>query len=168
MEEKKGEQIFIEATNGYLCEIQEKDIEKLRLWKNATRQSFFFQDIITEEMQKRWYEGYKARRIKNEDFLFLVKEKKNDHAIGCMGFRLENGKIDLYNIIRGEASQGDFTMKSAMITMLGFIRANTDKMITCKVLLDNPAVEWYKKTGFTILEATNDYYTMTITADTIK
>src|SRR6059058_5574938 len=56
------------------------DCEDLRAWKNEHRRFFFFQEIITAERQRQWFEGYQARA---DDFMFVVLER--GEAVGCMG-----------------------------------------------------------------------------------
>jgi hypothetical protein len=90
------------------------------------------------------------------------------HTIGCLGFRVENETaIDLYNIIRGESSIGDATMKDAMLLLLNYIHKQyPDKKIKCDVIKTNPAVTWYKKCGFDIW-AEKEYYIMGIDREDI-
>lgn len=160
-----------ESNNLELREITISDIENLRRWKNDNRKSFFYQEEISPEQQKKWYAGYVERL---NDYMFIVEENSGTdtypekHAIGCMGFRLENEcTIDLYNIIRGEESISHATMRSAMQMMLCYIADMFPKYkIKCDVLKDNPAVEWYKKCGLAIWEE-KEYYIMGIRKEDI-
>ena len=98
--------------------------------------------------------------------MFMVEEEC--HPIGCMAFRAEDeDKIDLYNIIRGENGNHKVSMRNAMHVMLTYIREKfPDRKIKCDVLKDNPAVRWYQKCGFAILEE-KEYYIMGISKEKI-
>lgn len=156
----------VQCINLCLREITIADMENLRRWKNDNRKSFFYQEEISSEQQKKWFEAYCARP---DDYMFIVEENVGTgtesylHAIGCMGFRVEDERtIDLYNIIRGEGSRTRATMQNAMQMMLRYI-ANTFPalQIKCDVLKNNPAVEWYQKCGLAIWEE-REYYIMGI------
>ncbi len=143
---------------------KEKDIENLRIWKNANRRSFFYQEEISAKEQEKWFASYQKR---TEDYMFIVKEVTKEsadaHSIGCLAFRVEDERtIDLYNIIRGQKSKGTASMRNAMYVMLNFIKENyPEKRIKCDVLKDNPAVFWYQKCGFAIWKEM-EYYIMDI------
>lgn len=146
-----------------LVSASDADQENLRIWKNNHRTSFFYQEVIQPEQQSKWFEGYKDRA---DDYMFMVEE--DGHLIGCMAFRVEDEKnIDLYNIIRGEEGNRKVSMRNAMHVMLTYIREKfPDWQIKCDVLKDNPAVKWYQKCGFAILEE-KEYYIMGISKDEI-
>lgn len=141
------------------------DIELLREWKNNNKKSFFYQQEITSEQQRKWFEDYKKREY---DYIFMVEEVADFkyEPIGCMGFRVQDDAIDLYNIIRGKESKTGISMYQAMHVMLSYIIHKYDFPIKCDVLKDNPAVEWYQKCGFDILKEI-EYYVMQIDRDKI-
>lgn len=139
------------------------DQEELRNWKNTNRTSFFYQEMIQPDQQRKWFEGYLDR---DNDYMFLVEEMTESvgcHKIGCLAFRLEDdGQIDLYNIIRGQKSIGSASMKKAMYLMLAYIAERyPEQKIKCDVLKGNPAVKWYHQCGFAILQE-KEYYVMEI------
>jgi len=149
-----------------------EDIENLRVWKNKHKNSFFLNRDITPEEQAKWFESFAAR---GEDFMFVVEQKIDEQwqSIGCMGFRrlADEACLDAYNIMRGVKSEkGSFTMSDAFAAMLAFAAArDADLPIRCKVLCENPAVEWYKKNNFSIVERVNDeYYLMELEKDSLK
>ncbi len=146
-----------------LVSATDANLENLRIWKNNHRTSFFYQETIQPEQQKRWFQGYLDRA---DDYMFMVEE--DGHPIGCMAFRTEDGDaIDLYNIIRGEDGVRGVSMKDAMHVMLSYITEKfPGRKIKCDVLKDNPAVRWYQKCGFAILEE-KEYYIMGISNDDI-
>jgi hypothetical protein len=63
-----------------------------------------------------------------------------------------------------------FTMSEAFRMMLAFAdRKYPDLPIRCKVLCANPAVEWYKKNDFSIVDRIGDeYYLMELSKDALK
>lgn len=134
------------------------DLENLRQWKNTHRKSFFYQEIITEDQQKQWFEGFKTR---DHDYMLVADNyTKGEYIpVGCMGFRIENDKVDVYNIMRGASSASDasFTMKDAFTLMNAYILSLGYDKITCMVLKTNPALQWYYKCGFEILEEKDNY-----------
>lgn len=144
--------------------VSEQDLDNLRKWKNKNKRSFFFQEEITDIMQRDWYRNYLAA---DNGYMFMVEElppletsSVQIHTIGCMGFRKCNsGGVDLYNIIRGEASVNCVSMRSAMRLLVSFVSI-WDKRISCKVLPDNPAREWYLEVGFAVEEQFEDYILM--------
>lgn len=146
-----------------LVSAADADQERLRTWKNNHRTSFFYQEIIQSEQQFKWFQGYQDRA---DDYMFMVEE--DCCPIGCMAFRAEGKEtIDLYNIIRGEEGNRKISMKNAMHVMLAYIREwFPDRKIKCDVLKDNPAVKWYQKCGFAILEE-KEYYIMGISKEKI-
>lgn len=156
-------------TDFYLRDICVDDLEYLRLWKNKNRKSFFYQETISPEQQKGWFEAF-CKRV--DDRIFMLEEVISDgssHTIGCMGYRLQNSRvIDLYNIIRGQESIKHVQMKDAMCLMLNFIiKEYQDCQIKCDVLINNPAVLWYQKCGFEIIER-KEYYVMKINVKRIE
>ena len=134
------------------------DLEELRLWKNSNKLSFFFQEEITSAMQQRWFQKYLAS---DSGYMFVVEEimvdSNNNHKIGCMGYRkMDDGEVDIYNIIRGEKSLRNQKMSNAMNMMLSFISI-WEANIYCKVLKNNPARDWYLNIGFEISEVFDSY-----------
>ena len=120
------------------------DIEQLRVWKNENRQYFFNKNIISGNEQAKWFDDF---LITEDDYIFMIK--CGDLSIGCIGFRLLNGVMDVYNVILGNRqylSKG--IMSFALALMCSFILDNYDNDITVRVLLDNPARKWYEKNGF--------------------
>lgn len=125
--------------------IEARDGERLRQWKNDNRTSFFFQDTIEPEAQRRWYEGYRERA---RDFMFVVEASAQE--AGCMGFRVLDSGVDIYNVIRGAAGGPPGTMSGALRLMCSFARSSYPVPIEARVLKSNPAVGWYEKNGFRI------------------
>lgn len=149
-----------------LRSVTRKDVEDLRIWKNQHRIRFFYKQEISPESQTEWYKGYVHRE---EDYIFIMEIMLNNtwEKIGCLGFRVIEGKIDLYNVIRGRSTEVRSSMRSAMLLLLAYISARYSYSIKCDVLVDNPAVEWYNKCGFSIKECRGDYYIMVFEKDMV-
>lgn len=142
-----------------LRSITPDDLETLRLWKNAHRQFFFFQEIIQPEQQRSWFQQVCARE---HDYMFMVRYGAVD--IGCMGFRLLNGEIDIYNVILGCKEYGNKgIMSKAMCLMNGFAALKFTEEITARVLRTNPALAWYLNNGFELVETFETYYLVHLT-----
>lgn len=148
-----------------LRSVNEKDLEDLRIWKNQNKQFFFYQSDITVEQQQNWFEGFKKRPY---DFMFIVEQTADTEAVGCMGFRLleDENTADVYNIMRGKQSDSNnFSISDAFQTMINYILTISDLPISCKVLTDNPARNWYQRNYFEDSESINNYTLMKLNRD---
>lgn len=123
--------------------ISESDLENLRAWKNAHRFAFFYQEIITPEQQQEWFRNYLTRA---HDYMFIVECA--GEPLGCMGFRIIEQYADIYNVIRARVDQGKGAMSRALRVLCSFIAADFTRDIRARVLLTNPAREWYRKNAF--------------------
>ena len=130
------------------------DCENLRLWKNENRFSFFFQEIITPQMQEVWFKQYLERE---NDYMFVVQYL--GEVIGCMGFRLIDEQADVYNVILGKPEYGGKgIMGKAIALMCRYILQNMTQDIRLKVLRSNPTVKWYLKNRFREIAAPDNYF----------
>ena len=129
-------------------------MEDLRVWKNANRRAFFFKGEISAPMQEEWFKGYLLRP---QDFMFVVES--DGQRSGTMGFRIQDGAADCYNIIGLSAVAGRGIMAGAMRLMCSFILAEQAPVVGLKVLKDNPAAGWYqKKCRFRVIGEGADYF----------
>ncbi len=159
--------IINECNNNTLLRLVDySDIELLRVWKNDNKKSFFYQNEISQSQQKEWFNSYQTRE---DDFMFIIEEGVNKchFPIGCMGFRIRDGYIDLYNIIRGRKSVTGASIHGAMHMMLNYIILKYDLPIRCDVLKGNSAVQWYLNCGFYILKD-EEYFVMQIDKDRVE
>ncbi len=130
------------------------DCENLRRWKNANRFSFFFQELITPQMQADWFRKYLER---DDDWMFAVEYQ--GQPVGCMGFRLLESHADIYNVILGETEYGgQGLMGRALRIMCSYIWSNWTQDIQLKVLKTNPAVTWYKRNEFYEISARDNFF----------
>ncbi len=130
----------------------EDDLENLRVWKNSNRESFFFRDTITPEMQTAWFAGYRKR---DKDFMFIVRA--HEANIGCMAVRLLGETWDIYNVILGKPEEGKKGWMSAALRMMCTYVWPSGLPIRLKVLCANPAVRWYLRNGFCQVEKRPDH-----------
>jgi len=151
--------IVPEGAHPRLRAIEECDLDDLRVWKNHDRERFFFKGIIGPEQQAQWYAGFRARP---EDFMFMVEAPRppTPRRFGCMGFRLIEGVVDVYNVIRGEDLHGDDAKMSDALALMCSYALSFGRDITLKVLRDNPAVGWYERFLFVRVEERPDHYFM--------
>ena len=151
--------IVPEGAHPRLRAIEECDLDDLRVWKNHDRERFFFKGIIGPEQQAQWYAGFRARP---EDFMFMVEAPRppTPRRVGGMGFRLIEGVVDVYNVIRGEDLHGDDAKMSDALALMCSYALSFGRDITLKVLRDNPAVGWYERFLFVRVEERPDHYFM--------
>ncbi len=135
--------------------IEEEDIELLRIWKNYYRDLFFFKDIITEDMQKDWFNSYLQRE---HDFMLIILNKNK--KMGCLGFRRLDDRVDLYNLIIGQQkNNGNGYMTNALDLVCEEIKKRYQDMpIMVSVLRQNPALQWYFRRGFAVTMEYPDYF----------
>jgi hypothetical protein len=154
-----------------LRSVNRHDLEDLRNWKNNNKNSFFLHQDITREQQQKWFLVFSTKEY---DHMFIVEQQAEGEwkKIGCMGFRRieEEGCVDAYNIIRSlKIEPASFTMSDAFRTML--VYANSiypDLPLQVKVLVNNPAVAWYKMNEFTELQKKENYVLMQLNLDSIR
>jgi hypothetical protein len=167
----KKEQIIIrpaEAKSYFLRHANQGDIERLRVWKNRHKHTFFYQQEISPEQQKVWYAAFAAR---NSDFMFMIVDSSpgGPAEVGSLGFRDLGDRVDIYNVMRGEPRRpGGVSVLEAMSLLVSYIAANFPKPITCMVLKDNPANDWYQKCGFYRKQAREDCYLLEVDLDKVE
>ncbi|MBG0764705.1 MAG: GNAT family N-acetyltransferase, partial [Tissierellales bacterium] len=120
--------------------VEEKDAETLRNWKNEHKEHFFFKKEISKDDQLIWFKTFHERL---NDFMFIIEDK--NQPIGCIGARLYQESIDIYNVILGDKKyKGKHVMKNALWATVSFSNLiYYSKPVRVKVLTTNPAREWY-------------------------
>lgn len=158
--------ILVQSESGLgfrLRPIGDSDIKDLRVWKNRNKGSFFVQSDITSDQQIAWFAGFQGRP---DDWMFVVEQHTAGgwQKIGCMGFRKLDDEecVDAYNIIRAKKIEpASFTMADVFRSMLKTADSKyPDLPIRCKVLIENPAVEWYERQGFSKIDRGDTYFLM--------
>lgn len=138
--------------------INNSDLEFLRCWKNANKSGFFNKKDITLAMQEEWYASYLEDK---KTTMYMVEEyvEKKYISFGCIGYRfMEDWSIDIYNVIRGVRSDDpQATMSRALLILNSFLIRTFRLDIFCRVVHNNPALFWYEKNGFVVLEEKAGY-----------
>ena len=133
--------------------ISMSDLENLRTWKNEHRRAFFFHGVISREDQIKWFHGYLERP---NDYMFVIAV--GDRPIGCLGFRYIDGKVDVYNVIRGVLNGGTKgAMTKAMQMLCSYAWERYSSVIGAQVLCNNPAIHWYYLNGFKTVQIHEEY-----------
>ena len=136
--------------------INKSHLSKLRLWKNQNKNNFFHKDLITQEDQTKWYKLFKSRK---NDYMFVITN--NNSLVGCMGIRLINDEWDVYNVILGNLKYSKKGIMSiAFLKMIEYALSLKKTKISLKVLKKNPAIIWYKKQNFEIINSNENFHTM--------
>lgn len=140
------------------------DAESLRVWKNDHKDFFFLKRDITPKEQFNWMQ---ALFENDHDHMFMVMD--NEKRIGCIGARLYNDDVDIYNVILGDKQyQGHHIMKNALwaiSSLCKFIYPGKRQIV--RVLSNNPAIQWYQKIGFHIIATHDDHVVMKFDSTTV-
>jgi hypothetical protein len=149
--------IVPDGARARLRAIEARDLEDLRTWKNRNRERFFFKGILDPAQQARWYAGFRSRA---DDYMFMVEAPRApaSQPFGCMGFRLVEAVVDVYNVIRGEDLRGADARMSDGLALMCSYALTFGRDITLKVLRDNPDVGWYERCFFIRVEERADHY----------
>ena len=140
-----------------LRSVEWADAEHLRAWKNAHRDAFFFKDLISPEDQHRWMEAYFTRE---DDNMFVVEA--DGQPVGCMGYRLIDGRGDVYNVILGIPEAGGRGMMSLALRLMLTQARERVSTIGLKVLKTNPAIAFYRRAGFDVASDRGDHLELTL------
>jgi RimJ/RimL family protein N-acetyltransferase len=138
--------------------ITEDDIELLREWKNANRNSFFYKQELSKIQQKTWFSAYLERE---NDYMFIAS-LDDGIKFGCLGCRyVDDKEWDIYNVINGdESTRRKGYMAHAIKKVIDFCNCRHRAKISLNVLNTNPARYWYIKNGFIITHTTDSYCRM--------
>ena len=137
--------------------IESDDTEVLRIWKNEHKEYFFYKKDITEEEQQLWFKAFSERQ---DDHMFVIED--NLKPIGCIGVRLHNNIVDVYNVILGDKKyKGMHVMTTALWAVVCFSNLiYKGKPASVRVLQSNPAIKWYEKIGFNLIGYNEDHIVM--------
>lgn len=140
------------------------DLEYLRKWKNEQKQFFFHKEEINLSQQEQWYKSFAKRPY---DIMLMIEYKQQ--IFGCMGIRWQDNCWDIYNVILGRQEFGNRgLMGLAFAAMLNLACSCKSGPICLQVLKHNPAVIWYEKQGFEIVETHDSFFFMTFQQQSIK
>ena len=154
--------------NFFLETISLQHIEMLRKWKNKHRQYFFLKEIISKESQFNWFKDYQKRI---DDFIFVVNY--NGLKIGCIGFRIIDDVVDIYNVILANKKFSKKGIMSFCLSLLcsylfDYYFTKFKYSITVRVLIDNSARSWYEKNHFIEIKEKEDHVLMKLDISKLK
>lgn len=139
-----------------LEEIDEKNIEQLRVWRNNPQLRQYFREYrdITKDKQLEWYKSKGNNSSPNNIYFQISLDAAGtEEIIGCCGilnidWRLRSGELSIF-IARGVQGQG--YGKEALLKLMkyAFEEVNLHKFWG-ECYDSNSAIELYKKVGFTV------------------
>ena len=137
--------------------INENDLDNLRKWKNANKGSFFYKKNITVKQQAQWFADYLERNKKELDFMYIVEA--DGISVGCIGYRIIYGVIDIYNFMLGNQEyRGKKVISAAAKDLWKHLRSIYDLDIMAIVLSENTkTIDWYLKNNWCITKEFEDH-----------
>jgi hypothetical protein len=140
--------------------IQVGDLENLRLWKNIHKAAFFHKKDISEQEQFKWFESFQNRPA-DHMLMVEVSTKEGPVSVGCMGYRLKDDHIDVYNVMRGYFKRWpDFSMGMALRLLVDYAIRTENLPVRCIVLKGNPAIDWYLRNRFEVRGDDSNFVTL--------
>lgn len=151
---------FIISKNGYILKPLELHyIDSLRLLRNKdhNRSCFLYSEIISEEQQRKWYEGYLE---KAGDYMFAIfKENRLDEFLGAVAiynFNNKNNSAEFGRIVLDKTKlteRGIGMLVTSEVCNFAFKQFNLSEIIL-EVFEDNiAAFKTYEKVGFKIVSS---------------
>ena len=149
----------IERNNVKLRQLEESDIELLRVWRNNPENSKYLRKIgyITPEMQRKWYENY----LQNDDEIAfaIVETHFVQDVVGSVSLynfsdqRAEFGKI----LIGNEKAHGKKIGYTATVAVLkiAFDVLNLEEVFLECNHDNHAAIRVYEQAGFVLSEIVN-------------
>lgn len=130
----------------------------LRKVKNENSANFFYGRKIGLFHHLSWFI---RNRFSFFDSMFLITVDKK--RVGVFGLRLQDGFVDIYNVIRIANHESGSRKGLIGETIQGICKQLRNELsipIKADVLNTNPAIEWYHKNGFMISESNARYSRM--------
>lgn len=152
--------MILQLRSVQLRKIAQEDIEVLRQWRNdeKIRKNMFYQEIISREMQLRWFEQLKAT-----DFYFVIEHKSEGLGLINLCEDMNNtgeGEVGLY--IHNENYWGSPIAVYASMALLKFaFEVRNLKKVRAKVRKDNNIAQHYnRQLGFS--KEVNNYQELSL------
>lgn len=147
--------IIIKYDNLLLRQLEKKDIELLREWRNNPDNSKYLRQIpyITPEMQESWFERY----LQNEDEMaFVIEETKElNQVIGSLSlYDFKESQVEIGKILIGEEKAKGFGYGRKSFVMLlkyAFEKLGKEKVIATVNTENMSARKSYFRIGFEIV-----------------
>lgn len=137
--------------------IRKRDIEYCRKMKNKFLHTFFYQKIISKQEQIEWYHRYMDEE---NNYIFVMT--KFLQKIGCIGYRIRDKTIDLYNLMANYNCEKQ--MKCAVdLVVRHIVEIYGEIPIGMYVLKSNYSMYvWCLRNGFNKSGESDTYYWLTI------
>ena len=151
---------MIKGNGIVLRELENKDIEMIRIWRNQedVRNNFVNSDIISPEQQINWYNAY---CLSETDLMFIIEEAESLRPIGSVSLYNINTKdkvAEFGRLMIGERSfrgKGIALKASSLICKYAFDKIGLE-VIYLDVFPDNKkAIKLYLTLGFKKLKDVN-------------
>lgn len=142
----------IDGANTHLRPLEERDLEMVRVWRNAARESFIDSREISAEGQRAWFGAYSSR---DDDRMFVIEDMSGTPVgvIALYDIDTREGIAEFGRIIIGDAaSRGRGLARDAAEALIGHARdALGLSALRLAVLSDNVrARELYTSLGFAL------------------
>lgn len=140
--------------------VAKKDLEFCRALRNENRYACFYQKEISKKEQKKWWGLY----CSEPGELFVVEKRVGFRyaRIGCVGYKIRDDFVDLYNVMLLHKWRGQGIVPLA-IGMLKTVLPDECKWmpIGVYVLRSNyDEYKWYLRNGFLVVSESDTYYLM--------
>ena len=144
--------IRMEYKNIILRPLEQEDIEYLREWRNDEKNTKYLRKIgyISEEQQKKWYEGY---LVNEDEYTFAIEERcELNRIVGSASlYGFNNGQVEFGKILIGDSEAhgkkiGCHTTEA--ISSIAFDYFNCKKVILRCFVENKGACYVYKQAGF--------------------
>jgi len=139
----KGEKIVLKP-------IEQKDLERIRLWRNLYSSEFFSGEEISKEQQRLWYERYQASGGKDTMFMVELPNGMQVGTIALYDVSIPDRTARLGRVLLLEEHRGNGYMDEAVqiLTNYAFTKMRLYK-IRVEVFLTNAvALSLYAKSGY--------------------
>lgn len=165
---------MIENDELLLREIEERDIELVRIWRNQDhiRKYFVNNSVINEDQQKRWYAAYKN---KGNDMMFIIEEKINlQKPIGVVAlynidFHNQTAEFGRLMIVDKRASGKGYGKKATQMSCKYGFETLSLSNIYLEVFIDNvAALKIYRDIGFAEVSRTADLIKMVLNKNNLN
>jgi diamine N-acetyltransferase len=146
--------------------IKEKDIELLRMWRNAYHDKFFSSDFITKVQQRQWYSKYAEAGGRDLMFIIQLKDGTPIGSVAIYNIEITTRTADFGRMLIIQEYEG-YGYAKEVVTLCVKFAFETLKLWKLKlsVFLDNAkAIGMYSDCGFRsmtrpvmLMEAINDH-----------
>lgn len=131
--------------------IQQRDIERIRIWRNdeRVRNCFVYSEVISKEQQEIWWNEYKTR---DDDRMYVIEKQDDGFAIGAVAlYAITAQCCEFGRLMIGEPSAlgGGYALEAVqLLTQFGIEELGVQNVFL-EVFVDNrKAISIYEKAGY--------------------